>query len=850
MNRFLEALARLARRRYRTIFVVFGVLALLSLLLILRLSFDTDMLNLLPRRDPVVHAYLETLQDFGSQTFLLVAVRVPENAVTDPYESFVDDLAGRLEKLPELKNVQHRIGDPTELLETFFPKSLLFLDPAGREKLAAKLSDSAIERRVQELRRQLSTPQAMAVKELARLDPLGLSEVFLGRLEASRGTLNVDWTSGYYLSRDHRLLLILAEPAHPPQDVRFTEAMVGKIDAAVAASLAGWKDIAGPDGPPRPEVALGGPHLTALGDTATIRTDMVINIATSAIGVFLLFLFTFRRIGALLYAFVPLLGGLVLTFGFASLAFGKLSSATSVVAALLIGLGIDFVIVSYGRFVEERRRGVDVDTALAEMVRSCGGAVIAGAVTTAATFYAFTFTEFTGLRQMGLLTGTGILFCMASVLLLLPALLAWSEDHHRKRQTEPRLYLHSFGTNRLTGLCMRHPVAALLAGGALALLALSFAFRIEFDESMKTMRPTGNQGIQVSEEVAKHFGSGFDSMILSLRGRTLEETLELADHAADGAKKLVDQGVLYGYSGVTSLIPPPDHQQEALAWLDRERRSGDLDLARIRATFDRAAKAEGMRLEPFAPGFELLGNAVGLSRPIEVADFDQAQQTKLLLSRYLVKKPDGWKAVVYLYPPANRWRREVPPQALQLAERLGPKAQLSGVNRINQRLRAMVLRDAWIAGILGVLLVAAILWIDFRSVRFVLLALTPLTVGITLMLGGMVLLDIQMNFINIFVTTMIIGIGVDYGIYILHRYLEVRSLPAREMEAGLQETGKAVMAAAMSTIVGFGSIMFSHYPGLRSTGKVALLGALFTSLVAVTLLPAWLGWRESKRRPR
>jgi hypothetical protein len=256
-----------------------------------------------------------------------------------------------------------------------------------------------------------------------------------------------------------------------------------------------------------------------------------------------------------------------------------------------------------------------------------------------------------------------------------------------------------------------------------------------------------------------------------------------------------------------------------------------------------------MRLEPFAPGFELLGKAVGLSRPIEVADFDQAQQTKLLLGRYLIKKPDGWKAVVYLYPPANRWRREVPPQALQLAERLGPKAQLSGVNRINQRLRAMVLRDAWIAGILGVLLVAAILWIDFRSVRFVLLALTPLTVGITLMLGGMVLLDIQMNFINIFVTTMIIGIGVDYGIYILHRYLEVRSLSARELEAGLQETGKAVMAAAMSTIVGFGSIMFSHYPGLRSTGKVALLGALFTSLVAVTLLPAWLGWRESKRRP-
>ena len=113
--------------------------------------------------------------------------------------------------------------------------------------------------------------------------------------------------------------------------------------------------------------------------------------------------------------------------------FGKLSSATSVVAALLIGLGIDFVIVSYGRYVEERRGGASLEAALAAMCGACGRAVVAGAITTAATFYAFTFTEFTGLRQMGLLTGTGILLCMTSVLLLLPAMLAWSEDHHAKR---------------------------------------------------------------------------------------------------------------------------------------------------------------------------------------------------------------------------------------------------------------------------------------------------------------------------------------------------------------------------------------------------------------------------------
>jgi uncharacterized protein len=105
-----------------------------------------------------------------------------------------------------------------------------------------------------------------------------------------------------------------------------------------------------------------------------------------------------------------------------------------------------------------------------------------------------------------------------------------------------------------------------------------------------------------------------------------------------------------------------------------------------------------------------------------------------------------------------------------------------------------------------------------------------------------------MNFINIFVTTMIIGIGVDYGVHILHRFKEVQDVPREEFENAIVETGKAVVAASVSTIFGFGSIMFSHYPGLVSTGKVAILGAVTTCLVAVTLVPAVLSWRYDRRR--
>ncbi|HXO18424.1 MAG TPA: hypothetical protein VOA87_00715, partial [Thermoanaerobaculia bacterium] len=67
----LQRLALFARRRYRLVFAGFAAALLASLLLVTRLSFDTDMLNLLPRQDPVVKAYIDALTDFGANTFLL-----------------------------------------------------------------------------------------------------------------------------------------------------------------------------------------------------------------------------------------------------------------------------------------------------------------------------------------------------------------------------------------------------------------------------------------------------------------------------------------------------------------------------------------------------------------------------------------------------------------------------------------------------------------------------------------------------------------------------------------------------------------------------------------------------------
>ncbi|MCB1035236.1 MAG: MMPL family transporter [Acidobacteria bacterium] len=843
----LSAIARIASRRYRLVFLLAGIALLLALAAASRLRFDTDVLNLLPQDDPVFQAFRSTMEDFGNFDNLLVGLELPEGAPTEPYQDFVEELGEQLRELPELASVSYRVEEPEELLRELLPGAPFYLDEEGRLAFEERLSDEGIRRHVAEVRRQLSTPQGIALKGLFKLDPLGLSEILLSRIEGTRGGLQVDWASGYYLSQDHRMLLILGEPTDRPQNIEYSRRLVGGTEAAFGRALEAWPEIAGEELPP-PALVLGGGYLTAVDDAAFIQSDMVKNTITSVVGVMLLFLFVFRRLSALFYALLPLVFGLILTFGFAGGVLGRLSNATSGVAALLIGLGIDFVIVCYGRYVEERRRGRDVAESLSTMSSTAGRAVVVGAVTTTATFGAFLLTDFPGLQQMGLLTGVGILFCMAAVLCLLPALLTWSEDRHLRRRTLPRLHLRGFGTGRLITTGLRRPGWVLGVGLVLTLATGALIPAIGFEDSMSAMRPKGNRGTDGAQRVAEHFGSGFDFTMLVLHGHSLEEVLELTSEASAGAQALVDQGFLDGYRGVTSILPPAAAQQQTLEWLAAGRRTGGaLDPQRVLPEVRRTLLAEGMRPEPFEEGLSLLARALERDRPIGLEEIEASEQGRKFLEQQLKGSSDSWKSVLRLYPPDNRWRREVPPEISSFAARLGPRAVIVGSNAVNERVREIVRFDAFLAGVVGLILVALLIWLDFRSLRDMALSLTPLLVGVVWMLGLMAACGLKANFMNIFVSTMIIGIGVDYGLHMIHRYREIEAAGGEELEAGLQETGKAIVAAALSTVVGFGSMSLSHYPGLRTTGYVAILGALATAVVAITIVPALLRLTAKKR---
>jgi predicted RND superfamily exporter protein len=138
------------------------------------------------------------------------------------------------------------------------------------------------------------------------------------------------------------------------------------------------------------------------------------------------------------------------------------------------------------------------------------------------------------------------------------------------------------------------------------------------------------------------------------------------------------------------------------------------------------------------------------------------------------------------------------------------------------------------AVLLGLVLVFFLLLIDFRSLKLTTIALVQLLAGVVLMLGLMKLAGFAINYVNAFVATMILGVGIDYSIHLVSRM----SLNGGVVDDGVLETGKAVVLAALTNVAGFGTLILGNYPALRSLGTVALFGSVTCLFTALTLVPA------------
>jgi hypothetical protein len=606
----------------------------------------------------------------------------------------------------------------------------------------------------------------------------------------------------------------------------------------------------------------------------------------TAAGVIVVFLISFGSVLYSLIAAIPLLVALLLTSVWTKGALGGFNLLTTFVPSLILGMGDDFAIHLISRYTEERSHGITFSKSVFLMLARKGPAIFLGATTILLVFLGLLTARSRALFELGAIASVGILLAIVSALVIIPTLLTLSRflrGRRRRREKAAALSPHFAGFFR----ALTHPVGAtvvVVVIGCVTGLALYLATGVRFEFSSSDLIPRVKSHENL-DKILTSFELGGASAQLGTSflffARTEGEMAEL------GRRLAVHPLVLAVDSAVQYLPANLAEQQAALrevslaayadqlAAFDRSLAARDEVLLETRTLLTRLTLVQyAATLNGYAhlgsQASEAEDQLVQIQTVLRTTDVPSARASVQELE-LAIRSLDTRLAGVRDLPPVETLLRdilrslpaEIRTRYLTDDGRYIVRARMSpdlngrsnligfiqfadsvssdyfGVPLVVRDLESVMKRDFFISTALAALLISFIVWWSFRTLSKTLLALSPVILGYVWMLGGMRLLGVSFNFINITISPLLIGLGIESGVVLLFRYQEEQEKDRHDamVRAGAT-TIVAILASMFTTMLVFASLLLAHTPGLRFLGTCALLGIGFSLLITIFFVPA------------
>lgn len=782
-----------------------------------RLRLDADVLTMLPAGRPAFDDFKFFVADFGELNELTVLI---EGGPLDELKRFGDAFGARLADLDIVRSVHVRT-DVEAIREGVLKHRLYnYLPVTAYDRLAERLTRDGIAAQVRADREILSAPFDLEAARAVVSDPLGLVPLAAEPLTGARGSSLATDPGGYVVAPDESALLIFVEPRESAFDIYFSEALLREVRAAEEATRQALSPTAA-------RVRYTGSYVYALEDANMLAGDIGRYTILALIGVLASFFLAYGHLRLLPYFVVPLLVATVVDFAFSILVFDQLNAISMTFAAILYGLSIDSGIHFYTRLLQcPREHG---RAAVATTLRALGRAHVGASLTTASAFFLIGFSDLAALRQLGVLTGVGMLLTTVQFFTLYPALGFVLVDRGIP-ETQP---LDSPLLERLGDLVVRHRRLLVAFAVALAIGLAPAAYRVELDASLDRLRPADSDALRIEREIATRFGLQDWSGAILVRRDTLEDALVGSERIARELDELKSTGIVSAFQDITRVLPSETTQRARLQRYERLPRA--LASEWLRAELAGA----GFAVEPFSPFLDAFraerSDIVRLSDPV-------LMPFAPLIARQVRARASGYTVATYVQP--------APGVSIDvLSERLRDSlhdVDFAFASRalLELELRAMMgreLRFFFIAAIIGnfVLLV-----INTRSGLEAAGILLPALIALEFLLAGMSICDVALDPVNLVIVALVLGLGVDYGVFATAAERERGGWPR-----GLRHCGRAVLLTWLTTVVGFGFLAPSRFPALAGLGQLATVGLSLCLVVTMTVVPALLTvLRESTTR--
>lgn len=803
MDRVFHKLADVTYRRYKLILVLATVLTVVGSHFVIELvkRIETDIAALIPDD----YRSVRTLRDIEKVVGGVGSWRLLVQS--EDYEAskrFVDDLVVELQK-PEYAEYVNFVSYQKEV-EFYERNALLYMAIEDLEEILIRIEDRVAE-------------------EKMKLSPLyiDLSDEDDKPTELDFSDIEAKYTGGsdadpYFTDPEKTIVALEVEAAGTVSNVGFTKKMHRVMQEAVAKL--------GPEQyHPTMFVEYGGTYKNKIDEYDVIIDDVKSTLIYGVIGVVLILTAYFRQPLAAFFVAIPLVMGLIWSFAITYFVIGNLNTMTAFLFVILFGLGIDFGIHLFARYLEDRGAKQDVKKALDSMLIQTGQAVLTAALTTSMAFFSLTLTDFKGFSEFGFIVGTGILMSLVAMTTVLPAFLRLADEKlglvrmkevwgHKGITRDPKPFPLSKGI--------------LAVGVVVTLLFAANLHKIKFEYDFTNLRSNLPASVAVKKKI--DLISPFNALSASPSIVLADSKSELDAIVAAVEKKIetdTESPTIHTVRTLHSFLPKA--QDDKLDIIEEIRELVNGEGAQL------ITGEQKQRLDEFK---ELL----------DVEKLSVDDLPSMVLRKFKTK--DGSRAhFAFIYPDVQlrdgKNAMAFADDAQEIVTADGKTYYSSSASVVFSDMLRLMLRDSPFAVGVTVSVVFLIVVIDFRSLRAAFLVMFPLICGAVWMCGVMFLFGMKLNFYNMVALPTIIGMGIDNGVHFYHRYVEEG---AGSLRLVLRSTGGAMFVSMLTTMVGFFGLKMATHPGLNSIGVLALIGLFASFVTAVVVLPAILQVLE-KRSP-
>ena len=804
------------------------LLAAIAAVFASRLTVDTDIANLLPESNENVQALRQLEQTAGGETPMQVAIKSPD---FDANIRFAERLVQE-----SLEMEYERTGNP-------------FFNRADLRRETDILKDNALYlatiEELEQIKRYLENEIETAREEanpffVDFFDDFEEEEGDPGEPQIGdfRESYDEFIPSEYPVSDDSTLVVFDLYPTGSKSDIRYLEDLFSSYEDLV-------ERLDPASFHPDMEVRFGGRLKRHLNEFQSIMNDVFNSFGLGITGVILLVMLyffikkyiyyqraekKFRKHSFLGHALrmpvpvlvigIPLLISLMWTFGITYFYLGLLNTMTSVLFVILFGLGIDYGIHYYARYIEYRSEGMSVGESIISAYDKTGSAIIVSALTTASALFVLMFADFRGFSEFGFISGIGILFAVSCMLFVLPSLLViferwnWILLNPKSDKFESKAFIK------------RYPYArsVVTIGLMVSAVVLFFSSDLRFEYNFSNLEPTFPE-----YEQFKEFSRGVDESNRSNPAYIIAENDQDVFRLLNRIRKKKNENpdtMIDEVEALQERFPP-----------SRERADEKLEhIAEIREllqnSFIRDQQDENL---------DILRRGSQTTEPL-----DEDRIPDFLKNRFMTREGEIGRFVI-IYPNAGlsdglksiAFKEEVGEIELEN----GREYHAASTSIVAASMLDLMRTESPYMVAATFAIVFLFIWISFGHIRWTMIALIPLLVGLLLLFGIQLLFGLKFNFYNLVVLPAILGIGCDNGVHLAHRY---RDEGRKSMWNVLSSTGQHITIGSLTTMMGFAGLLFTSHPGLQSIGIMATVGIGMTLLSGLTFLPAMVQFLEDR----